>query len=133
MFNKVLATFHANIYNYNRPTLGQYCIPNSDGQALLYILLMLGQRSNSDVNSRPTIQPTTNVGPMQSFYLGCRLIKIGYSILRQSYYIRVQDLTYFSANGCREDTSEPLSILFYFRFLNLQNKFVTALFFSCSK
>lgn len=76
------------------------------------ILLMLGQRSNSDVNSRPTIQPTTNVGPTQSFYLGCRLIKIGYTILRQSYYIRVQDSTYFSANGCREHTNEPLSNFF---------------------
>lgn len=32
---------------------------------------MLGQRLNSDANSRPTIQPTTNVGPMQSCYLGC--------------------------------------------------------------
>lgn len=76
------------------------------------ILLMLGQRSNSDVNSRPTIQPTTNVGPTQSFYLGCRLIKIGYTFLRQSYYIRVQDSTYFSANGCREHTNEPLSNFF---------------------
>lgn len=76
------------------------------------ILLMLGQRSNSDVNSRPTIQPTTNVGLTQSFYLGCRLIKIGYTILRQSYYIRVQDSTYFSANGCREHTNEPLSNFF---------------------
>lgn len=99
-------------------TMDQHCIPNTDGQVSCQhiirwtILLMLGQRSNSDVNSRPTIQPTTNVGPTQSFYLGCRLIKIGYTFLRQSYYIRVQDSTYFSANGCREHTNEPLSNFF---------------------
>lgn len=42
-----------------------------------------------------------------------------YSILRHSYNINVQDLTFLSTNGCRVDTDE--TFLYVFRFLNLKD------------
>lgn len=59
------------------------------------------------------------------------LIKIGCPSLRQSYNINVQDSTIFSTNGCRYETNEVL--LYCFRYLNFQNKFAAARFYSCFK
>lgn len=97
-------------------TMDQHCIPNTDGQAFLPTYHPLDHFINVGptfkLRRQQSTNHSTNVGPTQSFYLGCRLIKIGYTFLRQSYYIRVQYSTYFSANGCREHTNEPLSNFF---------------------
>lgn len=50
-------------------------------------------------------------------------------ILRQNYYINVQNSTFSLTNGFRKDTNEPSS--YFLRFLFLQKKSAAAQFSSC--